>query len=166
MFTLSPEGTDFVKKEMQRYETKLSAVIPCLYRIQDENNGWVSAESISYLSQLMDINESKILEVMSFYTMFNSKPVGPLHIQVCCNVSCSMAGSRELLETLKIKFADKNKDNKVCTFTEVECLGSCDTAPVVQINRDPYIEHAQSDDLQEIIERKCKIEKNSNSSIS
>lgn len=134
MFKLSPEGIEFVKKEMVRYETKLSAVIPCLYRVQDENGGWVSPECVACLSRLMDLSESEIYEVLTFYTMFNHKPVKPLHVQVCCNVSCAMQGSRKILEELK------KQNNSNVTLSAVECLGSCDTAPVVQINREPYME--------------------------
>ena len=140
-FQLSPEGVEFVKKELQRYETKLSAVIPCLYRVQSENGGWISPECVSYLSRLMDISESKIFEALTFYTMFNKKPVGRLHIQVCCNVSCAMNGSREIVKNLcqefKVKQQEMSQDQAV-TITPVECLGACDLAPVAQIN-DRYI---------------------------
>ena len=134
MFKLSPEGAAFVKKEMARYETKLSAVIPCLYRVQDENGGWVSPEAAAELSRLMNISESEIYEVLTFYTMFNKKPVKPLHVQVCCNISCAMQGSRKIFEELK------KQNHPHVTLSAVECLGSCDTAPVLQINREPYIE--------------------------
>ena len=160
MFKLSKEGLEFVQKEMKRYETKLSAVIPCLYRVQEENKGWVSPESVSYLSQIMEISESQIYEVLTFYTMLNKEPKGRLHIQVCCNVTCAMKGGRELLENLKNRFESSsqqqgNKDHKpVCTFSPVECLGSCDTAPVLQINREPYIENADLEKTVKIINSK------------
>ena len=165
-FQLSKEGIEFVKKEMKRYETKLSAVIPCLYRVQEENKGWVSPASVSYLSKLMEISESQIYEVLTFYTMFNKEPKGPLHIQVCCNVTCAMKGGRELLENLKKHFKpcpkqdhslqrqDNTDDKPVCTFSAVECLGSCDTAPVLQINREPYIENADLEKTVKLINSK------------
>ena len=140
MFKLSPEGIKFVQKELKRYETKRSAVIPALYRVQEENQGWVSPESVTYLSQLMGLSESEIYEVLTFYTMFNKKPVEKLHIQVCCNVTCTMKGAQKLLKDLKENLSSEG--NEKITFSEVECLGSCDTAPVVQVNRDPYIENA------------------------
>lgn len=151
MFKLSQEGIHFIQQEMKRYETKLSAVIPALYRVQQENGGWVSSECVTYLSQLMKISESKIYEALTFYTLFNKKPVGPLHIQVCCNITCAMLGGRELLKKLKHHFSNKNS---VCTFSAVECLGSCDTAPVIQINREPYIENANEEKAIEIIEKR------------
>ena len=143
MFQLSAEGQEFVKKELSRYETKLSAIIPCLYRVQKENGGWVSGESISYLSQLMDIPESAITEVFKFYTMFNQKPVGKLHVQVCTNVSCAMNGGRELAQAIckaySVKEGEISVDGMV-TVSRVECLGSCDTAPMMQVN-DRYLEN-------------------------
>ena len=148
MFKLSPEGIEFVNKELVRYETKLSAVIPCLYRVQEENGGWISPECVSHLSQLMNLSESEIYEVLTFYTMFNKKPVKPLHVQVCCNISCAMQGSQKILEELK------KQDNSNVTLSAVECLGSCDTAPVLQINREPYIEKVSLEDITKTLQKR------------
>ena len=134
MFKLSDEGINFVKKELARYETKRSAIIPCLYRVQKENDGWVSPESVSYLSELMELPEAWINEVLNFYTMFNKKPVGKLHVQVCNNISCCMLGARELTDhlckTFNVKPEEISEDGKI-TISKVECLGSCDTAPMM-----------------------------------
>ncbi len=141
-FELSAEGVEFVKKELGRYETKHSAIIPSLYRVQKEK-GWVPPEAINYLAKLMEIPESHINEVFHFYTMFNKVPVGKLHIQVCTNISCSMNGARELAHQLcehfGVKMGEASKDGRV-TVNHVECLGSCDTAPMMQVN-DRYIEN-------------------------
>lgn len=140
-FQLSEEGVAFVKKEMKRYETKRSAILPCLYRVQKENGGWVSPEAVSHLSQVMDIPTAYINEALSFYTMYNTRPVGKLHIQVCCNLSCAMNGGRELAEHLcnsfQVKEGEMSADGKV-TISRVECLGACDIAPMAQVN-DKYI---------------------------
>ena len=140
-FQLSEEGLAFVKKEITRYETKRSAVLPCLYRVQKENGGWVSPEAISHLSQVMDIPTAYINEALSFYTMYNTHPVGKLHIQVCCNLSCAINGGRELAEHLcesfKVKEGEMSADGMV-TINRVECLGACDIAPMAQVN-DKYI---------------------------
>lgn len=141
MFELSSEGKEFVKKELARYETKESAIIPSLYCVQKENNGWVSEDAIAHLSQLMDIPEARINEVFHFYTMFNKEPVGKYHVQVCCNVACAMAGTREItatfLDEYNVKEGEMTSDGKF-TFTKVECLGACDKAPMMQINEDYY----------------------------
>jgi NADH-quinone oxidoreductase subunit E len=144
MFKLSDEGTKYVKSELSRYETKHSAIIRSLYRAQDENGGWVSPEVIQALSEVMQLPAAQIEEVATFYTMFNKEPVGKYHIQVCCTLSCAMAGARELTDTMMkeagcSKTGEMSKDG-LFTFNKVECLGSCDTAPMLQINRDPYIE--------------------------
>lgn len=145
MFKLSEEGLKYVKSEMARYETKQSALIRCLYRAQDENGGWVSPEVITHLSEVMDIPVSRIEEVTTFYTMFNKTPVGKHHIQVCTTLTCGMRGGRELCDAMmKEAGCDKTGDispDGLFTFSKVECLGSCNSAPMLQINRDPYIEN-------------------------
>ena len=141
MFKLSQEGEAFVKKELQRYETKRSAIIPALYKVQEENGGWVSSECISYLSKLMELPEAWINEVFHFYTMFNKEPIGKFHVQVCNNISCCMLGSRELTDHLCKSFGvntDEMSADKKITISKVECLGSCGTAPMMQINDDYY----------------------------
>lgn len=156
MFKLSEEGIAFVKKELERYETKRSAIIPCLYRVQQENEGWVSPESISYLSELMDLPEAWINEVFHFYTMFNKEPVGKLHVQVCNNITCCMLGARELTDHLCKTFdvtPDKISADGNVTISKVECLGSCDTAPMMQIN-DSYHENLTAESAVKIIKEK------------
>ncbi len=153
MFKLSDEGLSFVKKEMQRYETKRSAIIPCLYRVQKENGGWVSADAIAYLAKTMDLPDAWINEVFHFYTMFNKEPVGKLHVQVCNNITCCMLGARELTDRvckeLGVECDEISKDGKV-TVSRVECLGSCDTGPMMQIN-DDYYENLNGDKAVKII---------------
>jgi len=100
MFNLSAASLEYVKKQLARFEARESAIIPCLYRLQQDNGGWVSVEIIAALAQAMDIPEAKINEVFNFYTMFNKRPVGRHHVQVCCNISCSMNGGRELIASL------------------------------------------------------------------
>ncbi len=145
MFTLSKDGLDYVKKELGRYENKQSAIIRCLYKAQDENGGWLSQEAMHHLSAVMEIPIAQIEEVATFYTMFNMKPQGKYHIQVCCTLSCAMAGAREMTDRMMKECGVKNlgevsKDGRF-SFSKVECLGSCDTAPMLQVNRDPYIEN-------------------------
>lgn len=153
MFQLSKTGQDFVKKELTRYENKYSAIIPCLYKCQEENSGWVSPDCIRHLSQLMEIPEAHIWEVAKFYTMFNKEPVGRLHVQVCCNISCSMNGGRELAkhlcQTYNVKPGEVSAD-KMISVSKVECLGSCDTAPMMQVN-DVYHENLTNEKAVQII---------------
>lgn len=140
-FKLSAQGLELVKKELDRYETKESAIIPALYVAQKENNGWITVEVIEHLSHVMDIPSSKINEVFKFYTMFNQKPVGKYHVQVCTNISCALNGGRELAEhlckELHTKYDQVTSDGKY-TVSKVECLGSCGTAPMMQVNETYY----------------------------
>lgn len=153
MFQLSAEGIQKVKQELARYETKESAIIPALYIAQAENSGWVSEEVIKTLSQVMGIAESKINEVFKFYTMFNQKPVGKFHVQVCTNISCALNGSRELAshicKELKIGY-DQVTDDSRFTVSKVECLGSCGTAPMMQVN-DTYYENLTPESAMNIL---------------
>jgi NADH-quinone oxidoreductase subunit E len=151
-FQLSKEGVDYVKKELGRYEDKRSAIIPALYRAQEEN-GWIGDDVIEHLSKVMEIPQSHIFEVATFYTMFNKHPVGKFHVQVCGNISCSMAGSRQILgsflEKNGVGLGEVTKDGKF-TFSRVECLGSCGTAPMMQIN-DDYYENLDQKKAEEIV---------------
>lgn len=142
MFKLSEQGVAEVKKELARYEARDSAIIPSLYIAQKENSGWVNNEVILELSKVMDLPESRINEVFKFYTMFNQEPVGKYHVQVCANISCALEGGRELANhichELNVKFNEVTADGRF-TVSKVECLGSCGTAPMMQVN-DTYHE--------------------------
>lgn len=141
MFKLSKKGMELVQAEMKRYETKYSAIIPALYCAQKENGGWINNDVIEHLSEIMQISSSKINEVFHFYTLFNKSPIGKYHVQVCCNISCSMNGGRELaehiLKTFNISEGELTSDGKL-SLTKVECLGSCGTAPMMQVNETYY----------------------------
>lgn len=141
-FELSSEGLAQVKKELERYEEKESAIIPCLFIAQKENKGWINVDVIRSLSKTMDIPESRINEVFKFYTMFNQKPVGKYHVQVCTNISCALEGGRDvanhLCKELGVKLEEVTADGRF-TVSRVECLGSCGTAPMMQVN-DKYYE--------------------------
>ena len=156
-FSLSKESQEIIKKEMIRYETKLSCLIPCLWQIQKEK-GWISKSAVSWLSGVTQIPESHIFEVLMFYTMFNKKPVGKFHIQVCANVSCALKGSRELIQLLCRDFNVKEDEKSACgtwTVSKVECLGACDEAPVIQLN-DEYIGNIKIDSAADFLKSKLK----------
>ena len=136
MFQLSNEGKQKVLNELKRYESKQSAVLPALYIGQKENNGHVNAEVIKELSKVMDIPEAQINEVFTFYSMYNKDKVGKYHVQVCRTLSCMLNGAEELTAhlctELNVKLNEVTTDGRF-TISEVECLGSCGTAPMMQI---------------------------------
>lgn len=147
MFKLSEQGLAAVKKELARFEARDSAIIPSLYIAQKENKGFITPEIIRHLSEVMDLPEARINEVFKFYTMFNQKPVGKYHVQVCTNISCALEGGREMAShichELGVKYDEVTADGRF-TVSKVECLGSCGTAPMMQVN-DNYHEKLTPD---------------------
>lgn len=153
MFQLSNDGKQKVLSEIKRYESKQSAVLPALYIAQKENKGFISPEVIKELSKVMELPEANINEVCTFYTMYNKEPVGTHHVQVCRTLSCMLNGAKELSEhicsELGVHLGEKTKDGKF-TVTEVECLGSCGTAPMMQIG-DKYYENLTHESAMHVI---------------
>jgi NADH-quinone oxidoreductase subunit E len=138
MFQLSQTAKENILSELKRYESKQSAVLPALYIGQKENNGHITPDVIRELSSVMQIPESQINEVFTFYTMYNKTGVGKNHIQVCRTLSCMLNGAAELTEhicnELHVKLGEVTKDGNF-TVTEAECLGSCGSAPMMQITK-------------------------------
>jgi NADH dehydrogenase (ubiquinone) flavoprotein 2 len=129
-----------IEEIKKRYPTTMSAVLPVLW-IAQEQFGWISEEVMRYVAGLLNVPYNHILGVVSFYTMYNKKPVGKYHIQVCGNISCMLRGSDNLIEHIEKKLGIKVGEttaDKMFTLTEVECLGSCGTAPMMQVNDDYY----------------------------
>ncbi len=141
-----------VEEIKKRYLKPSAALMPVLYMIQ-EKYGWISLEAMKYAANLLNLSEEHVLGVVSFYTMYNSKPIGKYHLQVCTNVSCMLRGAYDILKTieqeLNIKKGETTPDQKF-TITEVECLGSCGTAPMIQIN-DDYFENLNHDSIKNIL---------------
>ena len=124
------------KKLVEAYPRKRSALIPMLLVAQQEH-GWVKPKAIEYVARVLDMTPSDVDSVASFYTLLHRSPVGKHVIQVCTNLSCMLCGSdnieRTLEEQLGIKVGETTSDG-MFTLIEAECLGSCTTAPVVQVN--------------------------------
>jgi NADH-quinone oxidoreductase E subunit len=134
------ENLQKVEEIKKRYPKQMAAVLPVLWLAQ-EQFGWISEEIMHYVAGLLDVPFSHILGVVTFYTMYNTKPVGKYHIQVCANVSCMLRGSDNLVEHLERKLGvrvGETTSDKMFTLDEVECLGSCGTAPMMQVNDDYY----------------------------
>jgi NADH-quinone oxidoreductase E subunit len=125
-----------------RYPQKRSALIPSLHLVQKEL-GYISQETMKDVAGIFGISPNEVQEVASFYTMFHRKPVGKYVLQVCTNISCQLCNSdgimAHLTKKLGIKPGETTPDGRY-TLIEVECLGSCGTSPVVQINDDYYEE--------------------------
>jgi len=131
---LIPEFDKLKKRFPPGFESSL--VLPCVRRIQ-EDRGFVADSDIDGLVEYLGVPRIQIEEVLSYYTQFRRKPIGRWHLQTCRNVSCSMCGAERLMDhikaTLGIEAGETTPDGRF-TFSTVECLGSCGTAPVMMVN--------------------------------
>jgi NADH-quinone oxidoreductase subunit E len=137
---------------LSRYPSKEAAILPALYLAQREA-GYVSDDAIVHIGEVLGFTPSRIEGVATFYTMFNRKPVGRYHVQVCRNISCSLLGAEHLIDhvskKLGIKPGETTPDGKF-TLSKAECLGSCGTAPVMQVN-DDYHENLTEEKIDAIL---------------
>jgi NADH-quinone oxidoreductase subunit E len=154
-FAFNAENLQTAANILKRYPEGRgrSALVPLLELAQRQNNGFLSHESMEYIAGFLDLHYMQVYEAASFYTMFNLKPIGKNHIQICTTTPCWLKGSDEIVKTceqeLGIKFGETTKDGKY-SLSEVECLGACTNAPVVQIN-DEYYEDLSPEKIREII---------------
>lgn len=149
----SPETRKKFEETVRRYPKKEAAMLPVLYLAQREF-GHLGSEAIEYVAKLMDQSAARVHGVVSFYTMFNMKPIGRHHIQVCRTLSCALRRAEKITafikKTLGIEVGQTTPDGKF-TLSEVECLASCGTAPMMQINED-YYENLTAERVAEILQ--------------
>ena len=130
-----------------------SAVIPLLDLAQRQNSGWLSKTTIEKVAETLSMSYIRVLEVATFYSMFNLEPVGENFVQICRTTPCWLRGSDKLVEIAKevsnIQLGETSNDKKF-TIVEVECLGACCNAPMVQIN-DDYYEDLDEDSFKKIL---------------
>ena len=153
----SDESLALAKRMMQRYpEGKhKSALIPILHIAQAEFDGWLSPETMDYVASVIGIEPVEVYEVASFYSMFNLKPVGKCVIEVCRTSSCWLLGAEDVISHLEKKLNIKNgqtTSDGMFTLKSVECLGSCGTAPMMQVG-DHYYEHLTEQKVDELLEK-------------
>ncbi|WP_198266154.1 NADH-quinone oxidoreductase subunit NuoE [sulfur-oxidizing endosymbiont of Gigantopelta aegis] len=122
-------------------DQKQSAVMTALRMVQEQNGGWLTTELMDAVADYLDMDKIHVYEVATFYSMFEHKPVGKHKVCVCTNISCMICGSGEIVEHLEdklnIKLGETTADNLI-TLKEVECLGACSGAPMLQIGEDYY----------------------------
>ena len=155
---MSAAFTDTARRELEailaRYPDKEAAILPALHLAQREF-GYVSDEAIVCVATLLGFTPARIEGVATFYTMYNRKPVGKYHLQICRNLSCSLLGAEHLIEhvskKLGIRPGETTPDGKF-TLSRVECLGSCGTAPVLQLN-DDYHEDLNEEKIDALLDR-------------
>ena len=155
-FEFNNENLSKANREINKYpkDRKASAVIALLYLVQNQNDNWIPLAAIRYVAKKLNMPYIKVYEVATFYSMFNLSPVGKYYVQVCTTTPCMIRGSKSLTEVCK-KYISKNQnelsENKLCSWTEVECLGACVNAPMMQIN-DDYFEDLNEDKAIEIVQ--------------
>ena len=139
---------------------KQSAVMALLYIAQKQNNNWIPLVAMKYIGKFLDMPYIKVYEVATFYTMYNLSPVGKYFVQVCTTTPCMIRGANQLVEVCKEKISknesELSSDNS-CSWTEVECLGACVNAPMMQIN-DNYYEDLDKEKTTEILDKILKDE--------
>ena len=144
-----------VKKIIEKYPSgrKQSAVIPLLDLAQRQNKGWLNKKALEKVAETLSMSFIRVLEVATFYSMFNLKPIGKNYIQICRTTPCWLRGSDKLLNIAKevtgCSLGETSKDKKF-TVVEVECLGACCNAPMVQIN-DDYFEDLNEDNFKRLL---------------
>ncbi len=150
-FKFTDANLEKLKKLIDHYPEgrEQSAIIAALDLAQRQNDGWVSREVIEEISNILAMPEIRVYEIASFYTMFNLSPVGKYLVQVCTTTPCWLRGSDEILATCQQQ-AEKHGSN-MFTVMEVECLGACVNAPMIQIN-DDYYEDLDAQGTEKILE--------------
>jgi len=141
-FAFTPQNLEWAKAQIAKYPPgrQQSAVIPILWRAQEQSGGWLPQKAIEAVAELLGMAKIRVLEVATFYTMFNLSPVGRFHVQFCGTTPCMLRGADGLKTVLHRMIGHENEVSADGTFswTEVECLGACVNAPMVQINADYY----------------------------
>jgi NADH-quinone oxidoreductase subunit E len=141
-FAFTAENEAWVQGQIAKYPParQMSAVIPLLWRAQEQAGGWLPQKAIEAVAERLDMPFIRVMEVVTFYSMFNLQPVGRYFVQLCGTVPCHVKGAIELKEVLRRRFGEQRHVSQDGNFSwlEVECLGACCNAPMVQINDDYY----------------------------
>ena len=155
-FTYTKENENKFQELLTKYPNQNSVLLPALWLVQ-EQLGWISPQAMIFIAQKLNKQPIEIYSFASFYTMFNLKPIGTHHIQLCKTLSCMLMGSKNLKqyikETLGINPGQTSKDG-LFHFSEVECLGACSGAPALSLN-DKYHENVDTIKLNTLI-KECK----------
>ena len=151
-FVFDAERDAEFERLAKRYPSRDSLILPSLWLVQDQQ-GWISAEAIAYVADRIGTYASQVYEVATFYTMYNLRPMGKYHICICRTLSCYLLGKQQIVDYLHnelgLKPGQVSEDGQF-SLEEVECLGHCGSAPVVQINGEFY-ENMTVDKLKELL---------------
>ena len=160
LFEFDTNNIHKANNEIKKYpkERKASAVLALLYIVQNQHENWIPLVAIKYVSKILDMPYIKVYEVVTFYSMFNLAPVGKYFVQVCTTTPCMIRGAKKIKDVCK-KLISQNQNelskNKICSWTEVECLGACVNAPMMQINQD-YFEDLDEKTMEDVVQKILK----------
>ena len=163
-FSFTPQNMEAAKAIIAKYPPgrQASAVIPLLYLVQEQHDNWVPRAAMDEVARILDMAPIRVYEVATFYTMFNLRPVGRWHLQVCTTTPCWLRGSDEVVAACRQKLGiDVNETTAdgMFTMTEVECLGACVNAPVIQINNGDFYEDLDAASTERLLEALAKGER-------
>ncbi|HQY63483.1 MAG: NAD(P)H-dependent oxidoreductase subunit E [Myxococcales bacterium] len=152
-FQLTPEREQKLTELLGRYPNKMAACIPLLHLCQ-EQEGWVSPEVMEFVASRLELSGAHVQGVVTFYTLFNQKPVGKHQVWVCRTLPCALRGAGELLhhceKRLGIHAGETTSDGAI-TLRTAECLASCGTAPMIQVDKD-YFENLTPEKVDAILD--------------
>jgi len=142
----TPENKKLIETIIKKYPPsyKQSAVMPLLQIAQEQNDNWIPISAMNRVAEILDIPSIRVYEVATFYSQFNREPVGRYHIQLCGTTPCMLCGAEKIRETIEKHLhihAGETTSDKFFTLTEVECLGACVNAPMIQINNKEFYEN-------------------------
>jgi NADH-quinone oxidoreductase subunit E len=155
-FEFSPENLTWAKQQLAKYPEgrQWAAVIPLLWRAQEQHGGWLPEPAIRYVADFLEMPYIRVYEIATFYTMFNLSPVGKYLVQLCGTTPCMLRGAEDL-KAICLKMIGPEKTvtpDGLLSWVEVECLGACVNEPMVQINYD-YFEDLTPDSFRTILEK-------------
>jgi len=159
-FEFNDKNIELAKKMINNYPEgkQQSAVMSLLYLAQRQNNNWIPLAAMKYIAKFLNMPYIKVYEVATFYSMYNLSPVGKFFYQVCTTTPCMLRGAHKLVDVCKKKISNKEiemSSDGNSSWMEVECLGACINAPMIQIN-DEYYEDLDEKKLENIIEQTMK----------
>ena len=162
-FEFSKVNLEETKKIIKNYpeNRQQSAVMALLYLAQKQNDNWIPLAAMKYIAKFISIPYIKVYEVATFYTMYNLSPVGKYFLQVCTTTPCMIRGAYDIVNVCKKKISENENElskDMSCSWIEVECLGACINAPMMQIN-DDYYEDLDKEKIEKIINQIQKGEK-------
>ena len=150
---LTETHKDKIAEILGRYPNKRAALLPLLWLVQ-EQQGYVPEEAMTEVAALLDLTPPQVYQTISFYTMYNPKPIGKYHVQVCRSLMCGLVGAEDLMRWIHVKIGIKPGEttpDMLFTLKQVECLGSCATGPMMQVN-DDYYESLTQDKVNRVLE--------------